>query len=154
MTDRMQIGEIAGRAGSTPRAIRYYEQVGLLTPASRTQGGFRLYDEGDLDRVRLIHRLQELGMSLADIKTVVAERGRWRTGAEAAPELRRILEAQIERARREAERFRLIEEELRRAMAMIECCEDCPDGPWGGPCRACPNWTGRPEVPLPIRGLA
>jgi len=154
MNQRMQIGELAERAGTTPRAIRYYEQVGLIGPATRTDGGFRLYDECDLDRLLLIHRMKELGMSLADIRKVVAARSEWRTGAQAAPELRTILEAQIERARAEADRFRLIEDELRRAMSMIECCEGCPDGPWGGPCRSCPNWTQRAEVPLPIRGLA
>jgi DNA-binding transcriptional MerR regulator len=149
----MQIGEMAERAGATTRAIRYYEQVGLIGPASRTDGGFRLYNEADLDRVRLIHTLQELGLSLAEIRCVVVAREGWGTGAQAAPELRRILEEQIRRARAEAARFHRLEEELRLALTLVDGCKECPEGPWGRPCPSCPNWTERSEVPLPIRGL-
>lgn len=66
------IGEVAERTGLTQRTIRYYEELGLLSPPSRTQGDFRLFSEGDLARLAEISRLKHLlGFSLAEIKKIV-----------------------------------------------------------------------------------
>lgn len=69
---RYQIGEVAERTGVTQRTLRFYEEKGLLTPADRMEGGFRLYSEADIARIRLIKQLQQLlGFSLAEIKEMV-----------------------------------------------------------------------------------
>ena len=69
---RYQIGEVAKRTGLTQRTLRFYEEKGLLTPAERMEGGFRLYSEADISRVELIKRLQDLlGFALAEIKEMV-----------------------------------------------------------------------------------
>lgn len=69
---RYQIGEVADRTGVTQRTLRFYEEKGLLTPADRMEGGFRLYSEADIGRIRLIKQLQQLlGFSLAEIKEMV-----------------------------------------------------------------------------------
>lgn len=68
----MQIGEVAERTGVTQRALRFYEEKGLLKPPQRLDGGFRLYSEEDVQRVELIKKLQTLlGFSLAEIKEMV-----------------------------------------------------------------------------------
>lgn len=68
----LQIGEVAQRTGVTQRTLRFYEEKGLLRPPSRMEGGFRLYSEEDVKRVKHIRRLQDLlGISLADIKEMV-----------------------------------------------------------------------------------
>jgi DNA-binding transcriptional MerR regulator len=68
----LQIGEVAERTGVTQRTLRFYEEKGLLRPPSRMEGGFRLYSEEDVKRVKHIRRLQDLlGVSLADIKEMV-----------------------------------------------------------------------------------
>jgi DNA-binding transcriptional MerR regulator len=59
-----QIGEVAGNVGLSLRTIRYYEEIGLATPSGRTDGGFRLYTESDIQRLRLIRAIKPLGMSL------------------------------------------------------------------------------------------
>ena len=67
-----QIGEVADRTGVTQRTLRFYEEKGLLTPADRMEGGFRLYSDADVARIRLIKQLQQLlGFSLAEIKEMV-----------------------------------------------------------------------------------
>jgi DNA-binding transcriptional MerR regulator len=67
-----RIGEAAERTGLTQRTLRYYEELGLLSAPSRTQGDFRLFSEGDLTRLREISRLKQLlGFSLAEIKKIV-----------------------------------------------------------------------------------
>jgi DNA-binding transcriptional MerR regulator len=68
----MQIGEVAERTAVTQRALRFYEEKGLLKPPQRLDGGFRLYSEEDVQRVELIKKLQTLlGFSLAEIKEMV-----------------------------------------------------------------------------------
>lgn len=68
----MQIGEVAERTGLTQRTLRYYEAIGLLPPATRMEGGFRLYSERDLRRLEQIVQLKRLlGFSLAEIRQIV-----------------------------------------------------------------------------------
>jgi DNA-binding transcriptional MerR regulator len=68
----MQIGEVAERTGLTQRTLRYYEAIGLLLPASRMDGGFRLYSDADLRRLEQIMQLKKLlGVSLSEIKQIV-----------------------------------------------------------------------------------
>jgi len=68
----LQIGEVAERTGVTQRTLRFYEEKGLLKPPTRMDGGFRLYSEQDVKRVKQIRRLQDLlGVSLAEIKDMV-----------------------------------------------------------------------------------
>jgi DNA-binding transcriptional MerR regulator len=70
--EQLQIGEVAERTGVTQRTLRFYEEKGLLRPPSRMEGGFRLYSEDDVKRVKHIRRLQDLlGVSLAEIKEMV-----------------------------------------------------------------------------------
>ncbi len=60
----IRIGELSKRAGLTIRALRYYEEIGLLQPAARTESGYRLYDEGVLYLLTMIKRMKLLGLPL------------------------------------------------------------------------------------------
>lgn len=71
------IGAAAERAGVSQRALRYYQQLGLLTPCACTPGGLRRYSEQDLERVARIRQLQELlGLDLDAIAGVLADEDR------------------------------------------------------------------------------
>jgi MerR family transcriptional regulator, repressor of the yfmOP operon len=71
------IGAAAERAGVSQRALRYYQQIGLLTPCSCTPGGLRRYSEDDLARVARIRQLQELlGLNLDEIARVLKDEDR------------------------------------------------------------------------------
>jgi DNA-binding transcriptional MerR regulator len=67
----MQIGEVAEQTSLSLRTIRYYEEMGLVTPSGRTTGGFRLYSETDVARLRLIRRMKPLEFSLEEMKDVL-----------------------------------------------------------------------------------
>ncbi len=67
----MQIGEVAEQTGLSLRTIRYYEEVGLVTPSARTSGGFRLYSETDVARLRLVRRMKPLEFSLEEMRRVL-----------------------------------------------------------------------------------
>ncbi|MFY1576854.1 MerR family transcriptional regulator [Verrucosispora sp. WMMD703] len=67
----MQIGEAAERVGLSIRTIRHYEQVGLIVPSARTDGGFRLYTEPDLDRLGVVKRMKPLGFTLDEMRDLL-----------------------------------------------------------------------------------
>lgn len=64
----LRITEVAAEVGLTPRSVRYYEELGLLKPAARSEGSYRLFDDDDLERLRFIRGLRDdAGFSLAEI---------------------------------------------------------------------------------------
>jgi len=67
----MRIGDVAERAGVTPRTIRYYESIGLLPPGEREGTGHHHYTDTTVDRLRKIDQLKQLGLSLDEIQGVI-----------------------------------------------------------------------------------
>ena len=72
----MLIGDVAARAGVSIKTLRYYEDVGVIDRAARTPGGYRDYDEDVLERLRFIRSAQAVGLTLGEIREVVAFRER------------------------------------------------------------------------------
>ncbi|MCL2768562.1 MAG: MerR family transcriptional regulator [Solirubrobacterales bacterium] len=93
----LRIGDVARMVGTTPRTIRYYEELGLLPPApGRRSGGHRLYTEEEVERLREVMRLKSLlGVSLKELETLLA-----------AEEARALLRAQLRREDVDPERRR------------------------------------------------
>ena len=93
----LRIQEVAAEVGLTPRSIRYYEEIGLLEPAARSEGAYRLYDESDIARLRFIRGLRDdAGFSLAQIGQLLEdeaarERNRERFQATEDPTERRAI---------------------------------------------------------------
>lgn len=91
----LTVSQVARIAGVTVRTLHHYDDIGLLRPSGRTSGGYRRYDERDLERLRLILVYRELGFSLEEIRTILA-------AADPAAHLRRqhgLLLDRIERLR-------------------------------------------------------
>jgi DNA-binding transcriptional MerR regulator len=72
--DMLQIGEVAERAGLSLRTVRYYEEMGLLAPEARTDGGFRLYTEEQVERLLLIKQMKPLGFSVQEMRELLDAR--------------------------------------------------------------------------------
>jgi MerR family copper efflux transcriptional regulator len=70
----MRIGELAEQAGISTKAIRYYEQIGILTPPARTASGYRAYDEAALGRLGFVRAAQAVGLTLVEIRQIIAFR--------------------------------------------------------------------------------
>lgn len=67
----MRIGEVAERTDLSFRTLRHYDEIGLVTPSARTDGGFRLYTEHDLARILLIRRMKPLGFTLDEMRDLL-----------------------------------------------------------------------------------
>jgi DNA-binding transcriptional MerR regulator len=81
----MQIGELADRAEMSLRTIRHYDEVGLLTPSGRSDGGFRLYTEADFSRLMVIRRMKPLGFSLDEMAELLRVVDALGTAGDAGP---------------------------------------------------------------------
>ncbi|WP_157490175.1 MerR family transcriptional regulator [Frigoribacterium sp. Leaf186] len=81
-TATMQIGELADRTGMSLRTIRHYDEVGLLTPSGRSEGGFRLYTHDDYLRLMVIRRMKPLGFSLDEMAELLRVVGALDAGAD------------------------------------------------------------------------
>ena len=90
----MHIGELAERTGLSTRTVRHYDDVGLLHPTGRSDGGFRLYTADDLERLLIIRRMKPLGFALeemADVLDVID-----RITAAPTPETRAAIQAELD----------------------------------------------------------
>jgi DNA-binding transcriptional MerR regulator len=139
----LRIQAAAAEVGLTARSVRYYEELGLLKPAARSEGAYRLYDETDLDRLRFIKGLRDdAGFSLAEIAQLLEdeaarERGHAAYHATTDPaERRRILldrvasfDRQIETLQRKIARLQSMvdETEGRRAGTLTKIVELGPE---------------------------
>ncbi len=72
----MRIGDLANRFTLNPRTIRFYEDVGVLPPAERTDAGHRLYGDADVERLGFVRTAQRFGFSLDEIREILAFRER------------------------------------------------------------------------------
>lgn len=75
----MRIGVLAERSGVPVKTIRYYEEIGVLAPAARTPSGYRDYDDPAIDRLAFVRAAQAVGLTLGEIRQVVALRERGET---------------------------------------------------------------------------
>jgi MerR family transcriptional regulator, repressor of the yfmOP operon len=117
----LRIGQVAELTGTTPRTIRYYEEIGLLPAApEREPGSHRLYLEADVERLREVLRLKRLlGLSLDELRELsaaeaarAARQDEWRGGVEDPVRRRKILEEGLEYVERQRELLRRRRDEL------------------------------------------
>jgi MerR family transcriptional regulator, copper efflux regulator len=71
-----QIGEVGDAVGLSLRTIRYYEETELVLPSGRSAGGFRLYTDNDIDRLRLVKQLKPLDLTIDEIRQLLTVRDR------------------------------------------------------------------------------
>ena len=69
--DLHQIGEVADQLGLSLRTVRYYEEMGLITPAERTEGGFRLYSDDEIERLALTKEMKPLGFTVQEMRALL-----------------------------------------------------------------------------------
>lgn len=138
------IGQVADRSGFSASALRYYEGVGLVAPATRSAAGYRLYDDHTLDRLAFVARAKQLGCSLPEITDLVAI---W-DGDGCEPVQRRfhdLVTAKTVAAKRQIRELTAFTAQLQAAATQL--AGSATDGPCGAEC-AC--LTGTPPAAEPV----
>ncbi len=119
-------GELAKKAGVNPETVRYYEKLGLLPEAIRTESGYRLFSEEDVKRIKFIKRAKELGFTLKEIKELLQIR--FETKGECR-QVKKLAEEKLSDIQKKIDDLEKIKETLQH---LIEKCPekgsvlDCP----------------------------
>jgi DNA-binding transcriptional MerR regulator len=116
----MRIGELADKAGVTPRTIRYYESLGLLGPSERQGKGFRYYTEVELARLRKIDALKALGLTLEEISSIIDLFFEEPTMVRGKQKLLEILQAHLQETDEKIENLAQFRSELQANIARIQ----------------------------------
>ena len=107
----MRIGELADALGLNAKTIRYYEAIDVLPPPERTTSGYRDYGAEDLERLRFVRTAQRLGLTLDEIREVIAFRDR---GERPCGHVQGILRRQVAELGRRIDEMQRLRDELRR----------------------------------------
>ncbi len=119
----MHVNELAKQAGVPAHVVRYYTQVGLLTPDRNPKNRYREYADSDIYRVRFIRRAKWLGFTLRDVKAILSDADR---GVSPCPEVREIIKV---RARENNARLRQLKRLQSRVEKAVARWETMPDKP-------------------------
>ena len=98
--DHQQIGELARSLGVTTRTLRLYEQLGLIDPPQRTEGGIRYFTKEDIRRIKFILKVKELGLSLKQMQELAEIYRRTKTEDRIMPRLIELLDSHTDAIRR------------------------------------------------------
>jgi MerR family transcriptional regulator, copper efflux regulator len=118
----LRVGDLAKMTGKTVRAIHHYEELGLIEPVGRSKGHYRLFDEETPVRIRWISKLQSLGVSLGEIRTLVRNRQASPSAQQAAGQLRRVYEEKLIEVRSRLAELSALERELAASLAYLDAC--------------------------------
>lgn len=126
MATGYRIKELAERSGFSATALRYYEEIGLLPEAARTPAGYRVYDDGTLERLAFITRAKQLGCSLEEITDLTVA---WEGGmcGPVQDRLRGLVADKLARSQAQVAELIALTGDLQRAAIALE--QHRPDGP-------------------------
>ncbi len=150
----LKIGELARRTGKTVRAVHLYEELGLLNPAVRSKGGFRMYSPKAVTRIEWIQKLQDMGFSLTEIKAFLRVWEESVTAPKAMETVREIFRDKLNETRATIERLSTLAAELAESLSYLESCRSCEPVHTQGECGTCEMHGHEGKAPLLIDGIA
>ncbi|CAA7616895.1 Cu(I)-responsive transcriptional regulator [Magnetospirillum sp. SS-4] len=121
----MNIGEAARRSGVSAKTIRYYESIGLIPAAGRTNAGYRAYTANEVETLRFVQRARSLGFSVDDVAGLL---GLWRDRSRASADVKAIALNHVAAIERKIAEL----DSIRRTLIDLtnRCCgDDHPDCP-------------------------
>ncbi len=121
----MNIGQAAKRSGLSAKMIRYYEAIGLLQPAHRSEAGYRFYQPQDLHTLAFIKRSRDLGFSLEEVGKLLTL---WQDRQRASADVKALAREHIEELNRKIDELTSLRDTLQE---LVQTCHgdhrpDCP----------------------------
>ncbi len=148
----LTIGQLATAVGKTPRALRLYEEMGLLVPSRRSQGGFRLYGADAVARLRWVIELADAGLPLAEIQDLLVDIAAADDGGGAMNVLRTRLAARRRDLTAQVRQLQALGSGIDAALGYLERCRDCHRAPLPLCCKQCVEEVGQ-DLPDMVAGL-
>jgi len=149
-----RVGELARMSGKTVRAIHLYEELGLLEPAERSKGGYRLYDADSVTRVRWIAKLQEMGFSLPEIREVAKGYSQSGSAPDAMAKVENLLKEKLAHTRTQLERLGQLERELVASLEYLRTCPACDPQEIIEACASCERHPEDEAAPELVAGFS
>ena len=118
-------GDMARLSNSTLRTVRFYEEEKILHPVQRSDGGHRLFTQGELDKLLLVTDMRQAGLSLEEIKVILELRRSSKSSAQASRKASEFLEAQTEAMRRKISVLQRLQEDFALASQIFAGCKHC-----------------------------
>jgi MerR family copper efflux transcriptional regulator len=154
MSKHLKVGDLARQTGKSVRALRLYEELDLLHPVARSHGGFRLYDESALTRIRWIELLQEAGLSLHQIQALLQAWHGSRSGPEGMAVVREMFQKKLAETKAAIARYEMLARELEGTIEYLRTCKTCrPPRTTQQDCPHCPEDHGMKEEPALVAGF-
>ena len=151
----MRVGELAKAVGKTVRAMHLYEELGLLEPRARSEGGFRLYGSEAIDRIHWIVKLQAIGFTLAEIQGFVKDFQSAHSAPEASARVRALFMEKQAQIREQITQLQVIENDLSEALSYLDSCQTCSSDYAPTECGACDHQGHhKGEAPPLFAGLS
>lgn len=151
----LQVGELAKAVSKTVRAMHLYEEMGLIKPASRSAGGYRLYTNDAIERVRWIGKLQDMGFSLTDVQGFVREWEDAQNGPDGMKRVRAVFEAKLAETRGTIAKLSSLEKDLQASLEYLDGCCTCTSTQPRVVCACCDEHGHDPaHQPSLVAGLA
>ncbi|MET2010502.1 MerR family transcriptional regulator [Microbacterium chocolatum] len=101
--EHRHIGDVAEETALSLRTLRHYDEIGLIVPSARTEGGFRLYTDEDVARIMVVRRMKPLGYSLEEMREVLGVLDRLAADAADGTARTRLDEIRTEATERKAQ---------------------------------------------------
>jgi DNA-binding transcriptional MerR regulator len=133
----LKVGDLARAVGKTVRAIHLYEELDLLEPVSRSSGNYRLYTDEAVSRVQWIVRLQDAGLSLAEIQGLLHDWARAPSGTAGMEGIRETFAKKLAETRETIGRMQALEHELEASLAYLDGCKTCAPSHVQTACKRC-----------------
>jgi len=150
----LKVGELAKRTGKTVRAVHLYEELGLLAPAVRSKGGFRLYHGRAVTRIEWIAKLQALGFTLTEIKAFLRDWEGSETAPQAIARLREIFSDKLHETRETIGRLAQLATDLQETLTYMDSCRSCEPGHVQHECGTCDIHGHGGKAPLLVDGIS
>jgi DNA-binding transcriptional MerR regulator len=150
----LKVGELAKKTGKSVRAIHLYEELGLLSPAVRSKGGFRLYSGRAATRIEWIQKLQDMGFSLTEIKAFLSGWEECDTAPKAMDRIREIFADKLRETQETIGRLTHLVTELNETLVYMDSCRSCEPSHSQGECGTCGIHGHGGKAPLLVEGIS
>lgn len=150
--EHLTTGDLARESGTTVRTVRFYEEVGLLTPVGRTEGKHRMYSRSELEKLRFIGDLRMVDCSIAEIRMLLLLREQKNPTREQAEEAKRLVEQRLEAIREKLLQIRRVRDDLSATLEFLSECTGCGKNASKNSCRGC-DAMQRSDLPNTIKWI-